>query len=114
HVAQRHVRRISHPAGLQADRLRRLARSQARERATMAKAYWISTYRSISNPDALAAYAKLAGPALTAAGGARQPGLSGSARRACRRSRAGYPHRRRDLARLTSRSRGPSRRRKSE
>jgi uncharacterized protein (DUF1330 family) len=35
----------------------------------MAKAYWISTYRSISNPDALAAYAKLAGPALAAAGG---------------------------------------------
>jgi len=34
----------------------------------MAKAYWITTYRSISNPDALAAYAKLAGPALTAAG----------------------------------------------
>ena len=35
----------------------------------MAKAYWVSCYRSISNPDALAAYAKLAGPALTAAGG---------------------------------------------
>ncbi|MSP29769.1 MAG: DUF1330 domain-containing protein [Acetobacteraceae bacterium] len=35
----------------------------------MAKAYWISAYRSVSNPDALAAYAKLAGPALTAAGG---------------------------------------------
>jgi uncharacterized protein (DUF1330 family) len=35
----------------------------------LAKAYWISTYRSISNPDALAAYAKLAGPALTGAGG---------------------------------------------
>ena len=35
----------------------------------MAKAYWVATYRSISNPDALAAYAKLAGPALTAAGG---------------------------------------------
>ncbi|NQW84628.1 MAG: DUF1330 domain-containing protein [Alcaligenaceae bacterium] len=35
----------------------------------MAKAYWISAYRSISNPEALAAYAKLAGPALTAAGG---------------------------------------------
>ena len=34
----------------------------------MAKAYWVTTYRSISNPDALAAYAKLAGPALTAAG----------------------------------------------
>lgn len=35
----------------------------------MAKAYWISSYRSISNPQALAAYAKLAGPALIAAGG---------------------------------------------
>jgi uncharacterized protein (DUF1330 family) len=35
----------------------------------MAKAYWIAFYRSISNPNALAAYAKLAGPA--AAGGGR-------------------------------------------
>jgi uncharacterized protein (DUF1330 family) len=35
----------------------------------MAKAYWISTYRSISNSDALAAYAKLAAPAITASGG---------------------------------------------
>ncbi len=35
----------------------------------MAKAYWVATYRSISNPDALAAYAKLAGPAITAGGG---------------------------------------------
>jgi uncharacterized protein (DUF1330 family) len=35
----------------------------------MAKAYWVSAYRSISNPEALAAYAKLAGPALAAAGG---------------------------------------------
>src|SRR3954470_731169 len=35
----------------------------------MAKAYWISTYRSISDPTALAEYAKLAGPALQAAGG---------------------------------------------
>lgn len=35
----------------------------------MAKAYMIVTYRSISNPDALAAYAKLAGPAVQAAGG---------------------------------------------
>ena len=35
----------------------------------MAKAYWVSCYRSISNPDAVAAYAKLAGPALAAAGG---------------------------------------------
>ena len=35
----------------------------------MAKAYWVATYRSISNPDALAAYAKLAGPAIQTAGG---------------------------------------------
>ena len=35
----------------------------------MAKAYWIACYRSISNPEALAAYAKLAGPAIAAAGG---------------------------------------------
>jgi uncharacterized protein (DUF1330 family) len=37
--------------------------------ARMAKAYWVATYRSITNQDALAAYAKLAGPAITAAGG---------------------------------------------
>lgn len=35
----------------------------------MAKAYWISCYRSIKDPEALAAYAKLAGPALQGAGG---------------------------------------------
>ena len=35
----------------------------------MAKAYWISAYRSIRDPQALAAYARLAGPALEAAGG---------------------------------------------
>ena len=35
----------------------------------MAKAYWVGTYRSVSNPDALAAYAKLAGPAIAAGGG---------------------------------------------
>lgn len=35
----------------------------------MAKAYWIAFYRSIKNPGALAAYAKLAGPAIQAAGG---------------------------------------------
>ncbi|MEO8487544.1 MAG: DUF1330 domain-containing protein [Betaproteobacteria bacterium] len=35
----------------------------------MPKAYWISAYRAIHDPDALAAYAKLAGPALQAAGG---------------------------------------------
>jgi uncharacterized protein (DUF1330 family) len=33
------------------------------------KAYWISTYRAIHDTAKLAAYAKLAGPALTAAGG---------------------------------------------
>jgi uncharacterized protein (DUF1330 family) len=32
------------------------------------KAYWISMYRSIKNPDAVAAYAKMAGPALRAKG----------------------------------------------
>jgi uncharacterized protein (DUF1330 family) len=35
----------------------------------MAKAYWIATYRAINDPEALAAYAKLAGPAIWAAGG---------------------------------------------
>jgi len=35
----------------------------------MAKAYWIAFYRSIKNPDAFAAYAKLAPAAIQAAGG---------------------------------------------
>ncbi len=35
----------------------------------MAKGYWVSCYREIKNPDALAAYAKLAGPAVQAGGG---------------------------------------------
>jgi uncharacterized protein (DUF1330 family) len=35
----------------------------------MAKAYWIAFYQAVKNPDALAAYAKLAGPAIQAAGG---------------------------------------------
>lgn len=35
----------------------------------MAKAYWINTFRSISDPEKLAAYAELARPALLAAGG---------------------------------------------
>lgn len=35
----------------------------------MAKAYWVATYRTVSDPDALAAYGKLAGPAIVAAGG---------------------------------------------
>lgn len=35
----------------------------------MPKAYWISAYRRVSNPDKMAAYAKLAGPAITGGGG---------------------------------------------
>jgi uncharacterized protein (DUF1330 family) len=35
----------------------------------MAKAYWICFYRSISNPTALAEYARLAGPAIQSGGG---------------------------------------------
>jgi len=35
----------------------------------MAKAYWIAAYRSIRDQQALAAYSKLAVPALQAAGG---------------------------------------------
>ena len=35
----------------------------------MAKAYWITCYRQISDPAKLAAYAKLAGPSIEAAGG---------------------------------------------
>jgi uncharacterized protein (DUF1330 family) len=33
------------------------------------KAYWVTTYRSISNPEALAAYAKLAPTAIAPFGG---------------------------------------------
>jgi uncharacterized protein (DUF1330 family) len=42
----------------------------------MAKAYWISCYRKILDPNKMAAYAKLAGPAIEAGGGrflARSP-----------------------------------------
>jgi uncharacterized protein (DUF1330 family) len=35
----------------------------------MAKTYWIATYRAVTDPDKLAAYAKLGGPAITAGGG---------------------------------------------
>ena len=35
----------------------------------MPKAYWIAAYRSVKDPEALAAYAKLAGPAIWNAGG---------------------------------------------
>ena len=35
----------------------------------MPKGYWVTFYRSVSRPDALAQYAKVAGPAIQAAGG---------------------------------------------
>ena len=35
----------------------------------MPKAYWISTYRAVHHPEKLAAYAALAGPAITSGGG---------------------------------------------
>lgn len=35
----------------------------------MAKAYWITCYHQISDPDKLASYAKLAAPAIQAGGG---------------------------------------------
>ncbi len=35
----------------------------------MPKAYWISAYHTIRDPEALAAYAKIAGPAIHNAGG---------------------------------------------
>jgi uncharacterized protein (DUF1330 family) len=35
----------------------------------MAKAYWVVCYHKIKNPEALAAYAKIAGPAIQSAGG---------------------------------------------
>ncbi|MFE9929288.1 DUF1330 domain-containing protein [Streptomyces sp. NPDC005533] len=35
----------------------------------MAKGYWVSAYRTISDPEKLAAYNQLAGPAVEAGGG---------------------------------------------
>lgn len=35
----------------------------------MAKAYWINTFRSVKDPEKLAAYIELAGPAMLASGG---------------------------------------------
>jgi len=37
--------------------------------AAMPKAYWVGTYRSVSDPEKLSAYAVIAGPAITAGGG---------------------------------------------
>lgn len=39
------------------------------EEKPMAKGYWICFYRSVSNPDKVAEYAKLAGPAIQGGGG---------------------------------------------
>ena len=88
----------------------------------MAKGYWVSCYQSIDNPDKLAAYAKLAAPAIIAGGGkfivrgpaskvyeqgllqprdrkrgARRRRLPGGAARARRRRQAGFSDRRRSL-----------------
>lgn len=35
----------------------------------MAKAYWINTFRSVTDPQKLAAYVELAGPVMRACGG---------------------------------------------
>jgi uncharacterized protein (DUF1330 family) len=35
----------------------------------MGKAYWVNTFRSVSDAERLAAYVELAGPAMRAAGG---------------------------------------------
>jgi uncharacterized protein (DUF1330 family) len=40
-----------------------------RQENHMPKAYWVSAYRAVKDSNKLAAYAKLAGPALTAGGG---------------------------------------------
>ena len=56
-----------------ASRITAVAAEDASDRTSgttiMAKAYWINFYLEIKDPDRLAAYAKLAGPALEAAGG---------------------------------------------
>ncbi len=54
----------------------------------MAKAYWITCYQQIKDPDKLAAYARLAGPAIEGGGGrflARGP--------AAKAYEAGHPER---------------------
>jgi uncharacterized protein (DUF1330 family) len=68
-IKNRHRRSVLDPDSLIYSVCSPKSGSQHIKEIIMAKAYWISAYRSISNPEALAAYAKLAGPALTAAGG---------------------------------------------
>jgi len=43
--------------------------TQQQREITMARTYWVSAYRAVKDADKLAAYAKLAGPAITAGGG---------------------------------------------
>jgi uncharacterized protein (DUF1330 family) len=44
-------------------------REHGNEGVPVTKAYWIACYRDISDPAKLAAYARLAGPAIEAGGG---------------------------------------------
>src|SRR5262247_3114578 len=60
--------RASADAARPRGRVQEVARPDNR-RFVMAKAYWIACYHAIKNPDAMAAYAKLAAPAIQAAGG---------------------------------------------
>ncbi len=43
--------------------------ASSRHHGRMTTAYWINTFRSVSDPERLAAYIELAGPAMRAAGG---------------------------------------------
>ena len=45
-------------------------------------AYWINTFRSVSDPERLAAYIELAGPAMRLPAGGSWPGDAGSGVRA--------------------------------
>lgn len=44
----------------------------------MAKGYWVSVYRTIADPEKVAAYDKLTGPAIEAAGGRTLSSAAGS------------------------------------
>jgi hypothetical protein len=87
----------------------------------MPKAYIVTTYRSISDPDAFAEYAKLAAPTMIAAGGrflARQRGESlrkgtGSARCHSRIRQRGESGRRPRRSRLSGRIEGVRQRRRA-
>ena len=47
----------------------RLVPTAVMEVPAMAKAYWVNTFRSVRDPQKLAAYIELAGPAMRASGG---------------------------------------------